>query len=264
MLCSIYTSSVGAFDWVFDANPTSFVKIRGGYEFLHQRPHSFRRFKGIHTAQVDLELHWPFIRFFVTHIGYHIGLEPEDKSASDDLRVGGQLQIQEWQNVRGAIRYWTKLPNTSDETFLGTDETDFLFVVIQSIYVADFLHIHVNAGLAIMGEARPRVLEEAPFNLTNSSQQDDLFLVGIRIDGVFSGGMISALVHGFFGFRSFDDKIAAKLVGQLYIGALTIGVEGQLSLVSDRVDRFDPLDHTAIGGKVFIEIRFLEDDMPEA
>ena len=243
--------SQSGFAWVFDAYPDDDILIRGGYEFLAQPNHNARVFKSIHTLQLDIEKHWSFVRLFVHNIGYQFGNPVVQGLLNngrfwDDLRFGAQLQFQEFAIVTGGIRFWTKLPNTENETGLGTDEMDFWIVLIQSFHFSDIIGLHLNFGFGIVGS--PVAMQT----------QNDFWAGGIRLDfGFIPGFPIRLLVHGFTGFKTDDDKLALKLtVGHCILNWFKIFLDFEAPLTTNYIDYADPLDHTAWGGKIYAELRF--------
>jgi hypothetical protein len=242
------TSQAWGIAWVADAIPKEKTLIRLGYEALYQKDFPQRQFSSIHTIQVDLEKQWESVRLFVTNIGFHFGLKEKPDTNThfaDDARFGAQFQFKEVGNLHGGIRFWTKLPNTDDATGLGTDETDFWFMVIQSYQLTDAWSFHINGGLAIIG---------AP-NLHQA--QNDWAVGGLRIDWLVTPQIpVQVILHGFSGFRENDDKLSIKIRSGYQWLPFSLFFELQTPLVSNLQDYADPLDHTATGGMILAELNF--------
>jgi hypothetical protein len=231
--------------YVYDAFKGDVLILHTNVESLFQPSHNNRKFSSITTVGLGAEKIWEYSRLFVYSAGYHFGTAdkarlPADVGYWDDLRFGGQLQFQEWGLLFGAIRFWTKLPNTRDETLLGTDLTDFYFIGIQSFGVPQTISAHLNLGLGIIGA--PELLRS----------QNDYFVYGLRLDaGMFSPLLFGIGVHGFSGFKAHDDKLLLFFSTHFLISELfTLTLDLQAPLITDYNDYADPLDHTSLGGKL--------------
>jgi hypothetical protein len=93
-----------------------------------------------------------------------------DESGSGDLRLATKVGIIRESVLLPALglRFGTKLPNANSDDRLGTDETDFFASVLLTRTLA-LATMHINAGIAILGDPRP------------GGGQDDVFSYGIAI-----------------------------------------------------------------------------------
>lgn len=74
-----------------------------------------------------------------------------DEERGGDLRIRLKVVPYEFDSHRLGFEFTTKLPNTSQEDGLGTDETDFTAQVLLSSDWGRF-RTHLNAGMAVLGD----------------------------------------------------------------------------------------------------------------
>lgn len=95
-----------------------------------------------------------YAEFFVDWPAYIIQKDPVQGTEQDfgDVRIYTKLRlVAEGKRFPvTSFQVGTKLPNTSDESGLGTDETDFFVSLLLSKWVGQWT-IHVNGGMAILG-----------------------------------------------------------------------------------------------------------------
>lgn len=247
LIIFLFSYQASAIPWIEDAFMKNQIVVRLGYEALFQPAHLGRILSSVHTILIDFERHWESVRLFVTDIGYHwgVGDSVANQDFADDLRFGAQWQFQEFEVLFGAVRFWTKLPNTRDETFLGTDETDFTIVLIESWKISQRAALHINFGLAIVGA--PELMQS----------QNDFAVGGIRFDWQPAPWLsLQAMIHGISGFKKNDDKLSAKIIGGYHVDNFALLLELQAPFSTNYIDYADPLDHTAWGGRLSGQLTF--------
>jgi hypothetical protein len=93
----------------------------------------------------------------------------DDETGSGDLRLATKIGIfKESAYPAVGLRFGTKLPNANRDDRLGTDETDFFASLLFSKNI-ERAAVHLNAGLAILGDPRP------------AGGQDDVFTYGFAV-----------------------------------------------------------------------------------
>jgi hypothetical protein len=93
----------------------------------------------------------------------------DDEYGSGDLRLFTKIGIlKESAYPAVGLRFGTKLPNANRDDRLGTDETDFFASLLFSKNIERGA-VHLNAGLAILGDPRP------------AGGQDDVFTYGFAV-----------------------------------------------------------------------------------
>lgn len=89
-----------------------------------------------------------------------------DEVGTGDLRIKLKVVPYEFNFHKMGFQFSTKLPNASQSSGLGTNETDFTW---QVLFSSDWgrLKTHLNAGMAVLGDP------------TRNSDQNDFFIWGV-------------------------------------------------------------------------------------
>jgi hypothetical protein len=126
--------------------------------------------------RVEIQLFWTAVQVLNVDERF-IGpntpiLDFEGNSTSDvgNLVLGTKLRFADEAEGRPALgfRFAVELPNTTSESGLGTDETNFHSGILLSKHLGD-LEVIANAGLSILGDP------------VSGGAQDDLFSYGLAL-----------------------------------------------------------------------------------
>lgn len=123
----------------------------------------------------------------------YLRFEPENGGdavhQAGDLKLWTKLSALSGQSANIACRFGMKIPSSSNEDGLGTDEAD---VFLEALFGADFgrVRVDLNAGLEIMGDP------------TKEQAQDDLYVYGasikVPLGAKFTVGLDALAVSGPF------------------------------------------------------------------
>ncbi|MBI5623872.1 MAG: hypothetical protein HY924_08850 [Elusimicrobia bacterium] len=120
-----------------------------------------------------------------------------------DILLGTKWTALREQGLRPGLgfRWAVKLPNTSEETGLGTDQTDVMAGLIVSKTLGR-VQLDGNLGLAIMGDP------------THEVDQVDVMTGGVAASVLVAPRLAAvAEVEGVGGKRNFDPRMSARLGG---------------------------------------------------
>jgi len=157
--------------------PKNGVEVRVGFDYADDLYNQFqsedldRRVAGIPSLTLNLGLG----ERVEGQLEYHfLHLNEDGQSAkwgSGDLTVAGKIRLhpESISLPALALRVATKLPVADEEDDFGTDQTDFSASILTSRNFQTF-SIHVNLGLAILGDPRP-----------GHSGQDDMLLYALGV-----------------------------------------------------------------------------------
>lgn len=133
----------------------------------------------------------------------------ESTSDFEDLSIGAKIRFMSETATRPAmaVRFWTRLPNASNESGLGLDTTDFHFGLafaktVQSVRVVG------NAGLGILGDP------------TRGDRQNDVLTYGISVARAVANGVeVVGELNGRMKTRSGEPPIGTDSRSLMRIGA---------------------------------------------
>jgi hypothetical protein len=139
-----------------------------------------------------------------------LNFEGDDTSDVEDFVVGTKLRLVTEGGARPAIglRLATKLPNSSNESGLGTDMTDF-FAALLFAKTIESIRIVGNGGVAIIGDPTASVPE-----------QNDMFTFGLSLArAMTSAAELVGEVHGRLNLRDGTPDVGAENRAAMRFGA---------------------------------------------
>jgi hypothetical protein len=143
-----------------------------------------------------------------------LDIEGDTTSAFEDLTVATKIRAVTETPGRPsfAVRFATRLPNTSNESGLGLDTTDFFATVILGKTVAS-VRVVGNAGLGILGDP------------TSATDQNDVLTYGVSFARAMTDrAEVVGELNGHFDVREGEAPPGTETRGILRVGArYTVG-----------------------------------------